>query len=49
MSLFCCNAMNIGIGIGLPAGGGGIVGGLWTPADITTQAWFDASDASTIT
>ena len=25
------------------------VGHLWTPADITTEAWFDASDASTIT
>jgi hypothetical protein len=24
-------------------------GGAWTPADITTLAWYDASDASTIT
>jgi len=22
---------------------------LWTPEEITTQAWYDASDASTIT
>lgn len=30
----------------LIAGGGG---GTWTPADITTKGWWDASDATTIT
>ena len=24
-------------------------GGLWTPADVTTTAWYDASDSSTVT
>lgn len=42
--------MFISTGISLlgaqPSGGGG---GLWTPADITTTAWYDASDASTVT
>jgi len=41
--------MFISTGISLlgaqPSGGGG----LWTPADITTYGWYDASDASTIT
>ena len=32
--------------LGAQAAGGGV---LWTPADITTQIWYDASDASTVT
>ena len=37
---------SIGIGIGIPFDG---VASGWTPADITTELWLDASDASTIT
>ena len=32
--------------LGAQPAGGGV---LWTPADITTTAWYDASDASTVT
>jgi hypothetical protein len=38
-----------GLNTGLGLASGSIKSTLWTPADITTQAWFDASDASTIT
>ncbi len=39
--------MFISTGISLlGAQAGGV---LWTPADITTQIWYDASDVSTIT
>ncbi len=34
---------------GFQAGVMGIYGGLWTPANITTVVWLDASDNSTIT
>lgn len=37
---------SIGIGIGIPLGG---ASSGWSPADITTELWLDASDASTIT
>ena len=47
--MFNFNSMNIGIGIGMPSGAGGIGGGgtaPFTPADITTVGWWDASDTS---
>ena len=45
--MFNFNSMNIGIGIGMPSGAGG-VGGVspFTPSDMTTVGWWDASDTS---
>ena len=37
------------ISTGVSLLGAQAAGGLWTPADITTQIWYDASDASTVT
>ena len=37
------------IGIGIGIGAGSVARQMWTPANITTAAWYDASDASTIT
>lgn len=39
--------ISIGIGIGVQYSGGGVPA--WTPADVSTLGWFDASDESTIT
>lgn len=41
-------SLAIGIGIGVPFGG--VTGPApWTPAQITTELWYDAADATTIT
>ena len=43
------SATEIVLDLAHAGGGGGGGGGSWSPADITTELWLDASDSSTIT